>query len=268
MNTPTYSYSTEENGNYTDAQPTNVGTYWVKAVVKGTANYEGLEAKKPFKILPKTYPVTYTVGNKGSGTVTAGTKTQDVDPTLSSDTFTRASYKQIGWATSDGGEKVYDLGGKYTENKAITLYPVWEDITTKKLVPEIIDGHNQIITVGEKRDLTFRSSAAFSDFIRVAVDGTTLDPANYTVKEGSTIVTLKADYVATLSTGKHTISIVSESGIATTVFTVELKTETKNTTFSPATGDNSSIFLWFVILIISGGVLIGTKVYFKKKTIK
>ena len=60
-------------------------------------------------------------------------------------------------------------------------------------------------------------------FIRVELDGKTLDEKNYTVKEGSTIVTLNADYVATLSAGKNTVGIVSESGTATTTFTVAEK---------------------------------------------
>ncbi len=62
-------------------------------------------------------------------------------------------------------------------------------------------------------------------------------------KEGSTIVTLKADYVATLSAGEHTIGIVSTSGTATTTFTVNAKTVADNDTNSPQTGDNSMMWL-------------------------
>ena len=138
--TLTYSYSTEENGIYDKTTPpTNAGTYWVKAVVEGTDNYTGLEAKKQFRILPKTYTVTYDPGSYGTGTVTAGSKTHDVAFTLSSDTFTRAGYKQTGWAVSDGGENVYDLGGTYTANEAITLYPVWADIEAP-VITGIADG--------------------------------------------------------------------------------------------------------------------------------
>ena len=62
-------------------------------------------------------------------------------------------------------------------------------------------------------------------------------------KEGSTIVTLKADYVATLSAGEHTIGIVSTSGTATTTFTVNTKTAADNDMNSPQTGDNSMMWL-------------------------
>lgn len=328
--TPTYSYSTEEDGTYTTDLPTNAGTYWVKAVVEGTDNYKGLEAKIQFTILPKTYTVTYAAGSNGSGTVTAGSKTHDVPFMLSSDTFTRAGYEQTGWATSDGGEKVYDLGGTYTDNNDITLYPVWShehidaepkdhicdicgvtfyghslekipakdatvtaignteywhckdcgkyfadengtneielsDTVTQKLSPEIIEGKGQSITAGEKKELTFKSNAAFSDFIRVELDGKILDAKNYTVKGGSTVVTLKADYVGALSAGKHTIGIVSESGTATTTFTVSAKTVVDNGTKSPQTGDNGHMALWIALLFVSGAVVIGTIGYGKKK---
>ncbi len=39
--------------------------------------------------------------------------------------FTRTGYTQVGWATVDGGEKVYGFEDVYTKNAALTLYPVW-----------------------------------------------------------------------------------------------------------------------------------------------
>ena len=119
------------------------------------------------------------------------------------------------WQCKDCKQCFSDKDGKNT----IEL----KDTVTQKLPPEIIEGTGQSITAGEKKELTFKSNAAFSDFIRVELDGKTLDEKNYTVKEGSTVVTLKADYAATLSVGEHTIGIVSESGTATTAFTVNVK---------------------------------------------
>lgn len=104
--------------------------------------------------------------------------------------------------------------------------------------------------VGEKKKLTFRSNAAYTDFIRVEVDGELVDEKNYSVKEGSTIVTLKADYVATLSVGEHTLGIVSESGTAITTITVHAKVLNDNV--SPATGDNSHMSMWFAFFFVSG----------------
>ena len=116
------------------------------------------------------------------------------------------------WHCKDCGKYFADENG---ENE-IEL----NDTVTQKLPPEIIEGKGQTVTEGAKKELAFRSNAAFGDFIRVELDGVTVDAENYTVTEGSTIITLKADYVETLSAGEHTIGIVSTSGTAAAAFTV------------------------------------------------
>ena len=73
----------------------------------------------------RTYPITYLPGENGSGTVPAGTKTCGETATITSSTFTSENYSQIGWSLTDGGEQAYAFGGTYTENAALTLYPVW-----------------------------------------------------------------------------------------------------------------------------------------------
>ena len=158
--------------------------------------------------------------------------------------------------------------GKYFADEKGTNEIKFDDTVISKLSPEIIEGKGQSITAGEKKELTFKSNAAFSDFVRVELDGKTLDEKNYTVKEGSTVVTLKADYVATLSVGEHTIGIVSESGTATTTFTVNAKAVVDNDTNSPQTGDNSHIAFWIALLFVSGAGVIGITVYGKKKRAK
>lgn len=171
-------------------------------------------------------------------------------------TVTETGNKEY-WHCLDCGKYFADENGENEIELADTV------IAT--LPPEIIEGKGQSATEGEKKELTFRSNAAFSDFIRVELDGKTLDEKNYTVKEGSTVVTLKADYVATLSAGEHTIGIVSTNGTATTTFTVKAKTAADNDTDSPQTGDNSHMALWIAVLFVSGGALIITGIYSRKK---
>ena len=147
------------------------------------------------------------------------------------------------------------------------------DTEIAKLPPAIIEGAGQSLTAGELKELVFRSNAAFSDFIRVEVDGQTLDSANYTTREGSIIVTLKAGYVATLPAGGHTLGIVSATGTASTTFTVYAPAaNTQNpapaqsgSLESPPTRDDSNIGVWAVVLLVSVGLLIVTGVLVKKK---
>ena len=122
-----------------------------------------------------------------------------------------------------------------------------EQTITQKLPPEIIEGMGQSLLVGEKKALSFTSNAAFDDFKRVELDGKPLSAEYYTAKAGSTVVTLKAGYVATLAVGEHTIGIVSESGTAETTFSVNPEL--------PQTGDNSRMLLWMTLLLVSGGLL-------------
>ena len=87
-------------------------------------------------------------------------------------------------------------------------------------VYEMLDGANQTFDAETPTDLTFRSKADFNKFSGVKVDGVSVASTNYTVSEGSTIVTLKADYLKTLDAGEYCIEIVSNDGVATTLFTV------------------------------------------------
>ncbi len=84
----------------------------------------------------------------------------------------------------------------------------------------IIEGANGKWQKGSEDGLPFTSNAAFADFLKVQVDGKDVDSSNYTVEDGSTVVTLNASYLETLSAGKHTLAIVSDTGTAETEFTV------------------------------------------------
>ena len=77
--------------------------------------------------------------------------------------------------------------------------------------------------------LVFRSTAAFSTFQGVQVDGKTLAKSNYTAEEGSIVVYLKAAYLKTLAAGKHTITILSTAGNTSMDFTIGGKSSSPKT---------------------------------------
>ena len=117
--------------------------------------------------------------------------------------------------------------------------------------------------------LTFRINGDFSKFTGVKVDGTLIDAKNYTVVSGSTVVTLKADYLKTLSAGTHSLTVLHNDGDCSTDFAVKAA-QTENgggsdSEKSPQTGDNSNLALWFAILFVSGAGMLGTTVYKKRK---
>ena len=179
--------------------------------------------------------------------------------------------------TSEGNIEYWYCDGcnKYYKDAKATQEITKAQTVTAKLPPKITAGDGATVTQGEKKELSFTSDASFADFLRVELDGTTLDEKNYTKKEGSTIITLNRDFVATLSVGEHTLSIVSKSGTATAKFTVKAKpteTTTPQPTVTPQptaqpqptvqpvspiprTGDTANPALWFALLIVSGSAL-------------
>ena len=164
---------------------------------------------------------------------------------------------------------------KYFSDAAATKEITKAATVTAKLPPKITAGDGAAVTQGEKKELTFTSDASFADFVRVELDGTALEEKNYTKREGSTIITLNRDFVATLSVGEHTLAIVSQHGTATAKFTVKAKpaeTATPQPTVTPqptaqpqptvqpvspipSTGDTANPALWFALLIVSGFAL-------------
>ena len=179
--------------------------------------------------------------------------------------------------TSEGNIEYWYCDGcnKYYKDAKATQEITKAQTVTAKLPPKITAGDGATVTQGEKKELSFTSDASFADFLRVELDGTTLDEKNYTKKEGSTIITLNRDFVATLSVGEHTLAIVSKSGTATAKFTVKAKpteTATPQPTVTPqptaqpqptvqpvspipSTGDTANPALWFALLIVSGSAL-------------
>ncbi|HJI81410.1 MAG TPA: Ig-like domain-containing protein [Eggerthellaceae bacterium] len=121
--------------------------------------------------------------------------------------------------------------------------------------PEIIAGANGTWQKGTQDGLSFTSNAAFDDFIKVQVDGKDLDASNYTTKEGSTIVTLKASYLETLSVGKHTLAIVSDTGIAETEFTILAASNSDESLVQ--TGDNNMSLVALLSIIGAMSAVIG-----------
>ena len=127
--------------------------------------------------------------------------------------------------------------------------------TTPKFVYEIIEGANFSYQKGDKNGITIIANGKFNKFEGIEVDGKAIDKSNYTLKEGTGIVTLKADYLNTLSIGEHKIKLIYDDGEVETTFKVTGNVETENNDgklTTPKTGDLSNTTLWIVGIIVSG----------------
>lgn len=208
--------------------PTDPGTYIITASAVNDKYY--LYKSLVFTINKAT--VTVTAADK---TVIAGDK--DGLPSLSNPTEGK-DYTVTGLAAghsltttptlnyADGASvntvATYSIipSGAAADEKYYTIQYVNGTLHVEKIA--IIEGANQTWTKESGKDLVIRSNADFSDFLGVTVNDVELvQNQDYTAKSGSTIVTIKADYLNSLAAGDYKIAIVSDTGSAVTKFTVK-----------------------------------------------
>ena len=170
----------------------------------------------------KTCTVTFTCQNdethKETPTVTVTSAVKTPATCTETGVTTYTAIVELNGQTYTDTKEVADIpatGHRYENGKCTVCSAV--DPAFKAM---IIEGANGKWQKGSEDGLSFTSNAAFADFLKVQVDGKDVDASNYTVKEGSTLVTLNASYLETLSAGKHTLAIVSDTGTAETEFTV------------------------------------------------
>ena len=131
---------------------------------------------------------------------------------------------------------------------------------------DILDGAGSSWTQNTDGSLAIRGSGEISKFREVKVDGVTVDPVNYTVTEGSTIITFKPEYLKSLSAGNHSFELVWTDGTAATNFTVAENAD--QSAKSPKTGEDFSMALCTALLMISCAGLAGMFVRRKKSSLR
>ena len=157
-----------------------------------------------------------------------------------------------------------------------TFQYVKEEVSPKEY--KFTEGANQTYTIDESKNATFRIDADYSLFTnKVYVDNKLVDFTNYDSKTGSTVITLKDEYLKTLSVGEHTLKVAfSDNGEAITKFTIKEKQQNtniednkneqkqennnltnndvqkENTIANPKTGDNIIIYIVLFTIAILG----------------
>ena len=205
-----------------------------------------------FRQLPgKTYvritgawDVTYQPGTDGTGSAVTDIKFYNDALTLKGKLFTRTGHTQTGWATVDGGEKIYGLDAVYTQNEALTLYPVWN---------------------ANKYTITF-DTAGGSEIASITQDyGTKITaPANPT-REGYTFLgwdkeipeTMPAENITITAQWKEkpTGKATNPQPTAQPQQTAQPQPTVQPVSPIPSTGDTANPALWFALLIVSGSAL-------------
>ena len=218
----------------------------------------------------------------------------------------RASYTTSAVDKNCNGYKyqcvISDSAGSVTTNAATLTVTESTTPSPDPVSYKILDGANSSWPENTDGSLTIRGNGEMEKFQNVKVDGKIIDKKNYTVTKGSTIITLKADYLKTLATGDHTFEIVWTDGSATTKFAVAKNksgdnnknnnnnnkknnsnnaknnqttqnnpTDTKKkeqSVTAPKTGDTSDMTLWTTLLIVSFAGAAGIVVRRNNKTCK
>jgi hypothetical protein len=131
------------------------------------------------------------------------------------------------WYKAVGDETHADSDAKYVTSK---INPVVPPTPTQS---DVLEGGNQVVAYGQPASFEFDIPfGLFQQSGKVYVDGVETDSKNYDAKPGSTIITLKDEFIKTLSEGAHEILVTVEGYEASTSFTVK-KADAPNT-------DNSS----------------------------
>lgn len=174
---------------------------------------------------------------------------------------------------------------------------IFETLQDSKL--EIVaDKTDEVYIKGTGGGATIYCTGDLNEFISVEMDGELVDPSNYTLEEGSTVLTFSSAYLDTLSVGEHTVTMnyIDES-ISTTLTilentdaantgmnpdlgggegtgnnTVERDAEGRNTSVSSTvnkavkTGDHINIEIWAILMLVSTAVCVSIVV--KRKDVK
>lgn len=111
----------------------------------------------------------------------------------------------------------------------------------------VFEGENQKYVKGTSKSLKVEIEADFNLFDSVYVDGKKVDRSNYIASEGSTIITLKQEYLDNLKEGEHELKVTFTDGeFATTNFAIEKAVE------NPKTGIVIKYGILVLVTLIAG----------------
>ena len=234
----------------------------VETTITGNKLELTVDEEKEVEVTYKKIPFTVTVKDVDGATITpngtvAVSYGEDKEFTITAN----SGYKLVK-VLVDEVDKTTDMVGDTLKLTNITSN-INLEVVVEKIVYEVTEGANQEYTITKDNEAKFKINADFRlfDTGKVYVDNELVDPKNYTAESGSTIITLKKEFVDTLSVGKHTLKVLfNDGGQATTIFNV---VKTTVPVENPNTLDNVMIYIVSGILSIIG--ISGTLTIYKRK---
>ena len=234
----------------------------VETTVTGNKIELTVNEEKEVKVSYKKIPFTVTVKDVDGATITPnGAVAVNYGETQEFTITANSGYKLVK-VLVDGTDKTADMVGDTLKLTNITSN-INLEVVVEKIVYEVTEGANQKYTITKNNEAKFKINADFRLFDdgKVYVDNELVDPKNYTAESGSTIITLKKEFVDTLSVGEHTLKVLfNDGGEAITTFNVAIVTVP---TDNPNTGDNIGFYIISGILSIVG--LAGAGIFYRRK---
>lgn len=158
---------------------------------------------------------------------------------------------------------------------ATAVYKVTDDFTIKDTIQIRVSCKAADVTykIGADGTVTLRCTGVLSSFKGITVDGKSLiQGKDYTAVSGSTIITFNADYLKSLSVGKHTVVMKYDSGDVEAGLTViDRDPDASNSdatapdASNPDAGDINGLVLWLAFMAACVLGFTGTAVHNKKK---
>lgn len=234
----------------------------VETTVTGNKIELTVNEEKEVVVSYKKIPFTVTVKDVAGATITpngavAVSYGEDKEFTITAN----SGYKLVK-VLVDETDKTADMVGDTLKLTNITSN-INLEVVVEKIVYEVTEGANQKYTITKNNEAKFKINADFRLFDdgKVYVDNELVDPKNYTAESGSTIITLKKEFVDTLSVGEHTLKVLfNDGGEAITTFNVAKVTVP---TDNPNTGDNIGFYIISGILSIVGLAVAG--IFYRRK---
>lgn len=234
----------------------------VETTVIGNKIELTVDEEKDVAVSYKKIPFTVTVKDVDGATITPnGVVAVSYGETQEFTITANSGYKLVK-VLVDGNDKTADMVGDTLKLTNITSN-INLEVVVEKIVYEVTEGANQKYTITKNNEAKFKINADFRLFDdgKVYVDNELVDPKNYTAESGSTIITLKKEFVDTLSVGEHTLKVLfNDGGEAITTFNVARVTVP---TDNPQTGDNIGLYIISGILSIVG--LAGAGIFYRRK---